>query len=127
MTRRIEACGTSSVSVSCKASALIATTANGLTTRTATVATLASTASRSIPATRSIEARMDISQPLNEAHRLVDLRPDTLTMMASSGQKIIVHLDSGEVDLCGLKPSEGARLFWQAVALHYRTPEAWRG
>ena len=41
---------------------------------------------------------------------------DTLTMAASTGQRIVIHLATGEVDLCGLTPSEGARLFWEAVS-----------
>jgi hypothetical protein len=41
---------------------------------------------------------------------------DTLTMQAANGQKIIIHLATGEVDLCGLTPSEGARLFWDTVS-----------
>jgi hypothetical protein len=40
---------------------------------------------------------------------------NTVTMRASTGQRIIIHLDTGEVDLCGLEVSEGARLFWEAV------------
>lgn len=61
--------------------------------------------------------------PIDQARLMGPLPPpDTLTMMASNGQKIVVHLDTGEVDLCGLTPSTGARLFWQSVALHYRSP-----
>jgi hypothetical protein len=52
-----------------------------------------------------------------QPHRFTaDLTPrNTFTMQASTGQKIVVHTDTGEVDLCGLEPSEGARLFWDAV------------
>ena len=58
----------------------------------------------------------------DEPHRLtipIELSPirlgatpvDTLTILASTGQRIVIHTDTGEVDLCGLEPSEGARVF----------------
>jgi hypothetical protein len=48
---------------------------------------------------------------------------DTITMQASTGQRIVIHTDTGEVDLGGLEPSAAARLFWDAVRLWTRRPE----
>jgi hypothetical protein len=62
---------------------------------------------------------MDDSIPIPLTVRFRNQTPiDTLTMAASTGQRIISHLATGEVDLCGLTPSEGARLFWEAVTRH---------
>jgi hypothetical protein len=53
-----------------------------------------------------------------ELHSLTPIPVDTITMQAANGQRIVIHLATGEVDLCGLTPSEGARLFWDAVQRH---------
>jgi len=48
---------------------------------------------------------------------------DTLTMAASTGQRIIIHLATGEVDLCGLTPSEGASIVAYLHSLKSNPPD----
>jgi hypothetical protein len=87
-----------------------------------TVATSALTAIRSIRAIHSIEAPVpDFSHRLDGQASVLKMPAlNELTMQSSPGRWIVIQLDTGEVDLCGLEPSEGARLFWEMVRLHFQ-------
>jgi hypothetical protein len=62
------------------------------------------------------KAEIDVGPEFFRATLQTVTPPNTLTMAASTGAaKIVIHLDTGEVDLLGLEPSEGARLFWKIV------------